>query len=122
MKYLMLACVLMTNTAIAQTVINYPDGSMYTVKDNEKVYVTGKSVFNAIGGYNAGYFKFSELEPNQRRDYQQPEPPVLTGDEVCWPWGGVAAPAGYSVQACFVQEEEESEQCAPDGLSFGGGC
>lgn len=120
----MLACVLMTNIAIAQTVINYPDGSMYTVKDSEKVYVTDRSVFKAVGGYNAGYFKFTELDPNEKRDYQQPEPPVLTGEEVCWPWGGVAAPAGYSVQACFVQEEEEeeSEQCEPDGLSFGGGC
>ena len=122
MKYLMLACVLMTNIAIAQTVINYPDGSMYTVKDSEKVYVTDRSVFKAVGGYNAGYFKFTELDPSEKRDYQQPEPPVLTGEEVCWPWGGVAAPAGYSVQACFVQEEEESEQCEPDGLSFGGGC
>lgn len=122
MKYLMLACVLMTNIAIAQTVINYPDGSMYTVKDNEQVYVTGKPVFTATGGYNMGYFKFLELDPNQKRDYQ-PEP--VTGPELCWPWGGVGAPPGYSVQACFVEEQEEEAQeaeCSPDGLSFGGGC
>ena len=119
MKYLMLACVLMTNIAIAQTVINYPDGSMYTVKDNERVYVTNKQIFTVAGGSQFGYYKFLELDPSEKRDYQAPE---YTGEEVCWPWGGVAAPAGYSVQACFVQEEEESEQCEPDGLSFGGGC
>ena len=57
-------------------------------------------------------------QPNKRRDYVAPP---VTGDEVCWEWAGVAAPTGYSTEACYVEEEpEEEEECSPDSLTFGG--
>ena len=118
MKYLMLVGILLANTTMAQTVINYSDGSTYTVKDNEKVYVTNKQIYTVRGGSQHAYFRFLALSPNEKRDHQRIE---FTGEEQCWAWAGVAPPPGFSYEACFVEEQDEAE-CTPDGLSFGGGC
>lgn len=104
-------------TISAQTVINYDDGSTYTVKEEEKIYISDKNVWAVTGGVSRGFFRTTLLNPHSDRDYVQTEP---TGDEACWPWAGVAPPPGFSWEACVPEEEEESS--CTDGLGFGGGC
>ena len=103
-------------TISAQTVINYDDGSTYTVKEEEKIYISDKNVWAVTGGVSRGFFRTTLLEPHSDRDYVEVAP---TGDEVCWPWAGVAPPPGFSWEACVPEEEESS---CTDGLGFGGQC
>ena len=68
---------LLTAPAMAQTYITYEDGSMYTVPEDEKVYVTGKRVFSFTKGENL--YRFDELLANAVRDGDddgEDEPPV----------------------------------------------
>jgi hypothetical protein len=115
-KTLIAMGLLFASAASADTLITYDDGSTYTVKPNEEVYVSSGRMYNAIGGYNAGYFKFNIQKPNAKRDYVQPEEPE---GELCWAWGGIAPPPGYSTAAC---EEEVPSTCVPGGLTLGGAC
>lgn len=75
---------LLTVPAMAQTYITYEDGSMYTVPEEEKVYVTAKRVFSFTKGESL--YRFDELLANAVRDgdddpvvYEPPvdEPPVI---------------------------------------------
>lgn len=113
------AMTIFTISAMADTLITYDDGSTYTVKPNEEVYVSSGRIYNAVGGYNAGYFKFNIQKPNVKRDYVQPEEPV---GELCWSWGGISPPVGYSTAACNKSEEITPPTCEDTGLTFGGGC
>ena len=102
---------------LADTVINYDDGSTYTLKSNEEIYISKNNIYSLTGSTSKVLRLFKE-DPWSKRDYV-PEP--VTGDELCWVWGGVAPPPGYSYEACFVEEQDEAE-CTPGGLTFGGGC
>ena len=99
----------------AETVINYDDGSTYTVKEKEEIYISDKKVWEVTGGVSRGFFRTTLLKPHSDRDYVQTEP---TGDEACWPWAGIAPPPGFSYEACIPEEESS----CTDGLGFGGGC
>jgi len=110
MKALVSSLLFLSFAVTAQTVIMYDDGSTYTVAEDEDVYVSSAPLYRSVSIVGA--------QPNKRRDYVAPP---VTGDEVCWEWAGVAAPTGYSTEACYVEEEpEEEEECSPDSLTFGG--
>lgn len=65
--------------SMAQTYITYEDGSIYTVPEEEKVYVTEKRVFSFTKGENL--YRFDELLANAVRDGEDEpvvdEPPVI---------------------------------------------
>ena len=109
MKALVSSLLFLSFAVTAQTVIMYDDGSTYTVAEDEDVYVSSAPLYRSVSIVGA--------QPNKRRDYVAPP---VTGDEVCWEWAGVAAPTGYSTEACYVEEEPEEEECSPDSLTFGG--
>ena len=113
MKAIIYSLLFLSFNAVAQTIIMYADGSTYTVSPEEDVYVSSAPLYRSVSIVGA--------QPNKNRDYVAPP---VTGDEVCWEWAGVAAPIGYSTEACYVEEEEvvevEEEECNPDSLSFGG--
>jgi hypothetical protein len=52
--------------SVAETYITYPDGSMYTVPEEERVYVTAKRVFSFTKGETL--YRFDELLANAVRD------------------------------------------------------
>ena len=112
MKALVSSLLFLSFAAAAQTVIMYDDGSTYTVAPNEDVYVSSAPLYRSV--------TIAGAQPNKNRDYVAPP---VTGDEVCWEWAGIAAPAGYSTEACYVEEEiveVVEEECTPDSLTFGG--
>jgi hypothetical protein len=96
---------------MADTVIMYDDGSTYTLKPSEEVYVAAGTLYKRVTSVVA--------TPNKKRDYVAPKP---SEDDVCWPWAGIAPPPGYSIEACIVEEEEPTESCDETGLGFGYGC
>ena len=102
---------------IAETTIYFEDGSVVYTEDS--VYSSPNTVYK-LQELTDGTIKFVPIAPLDGE--------VIVDDEVvddtplqCWPWAGVGAPEGYSTEACVV-EEEEVEECTPDGLTFGGGC
>ena len=54
--------------AQADTVINYDDGSTYTVSEGEQVYVSGQKLFKKKQWSNGGV-NFSLAKPNVSRDF-----------------------------------------------------
>ena len=54
--------------ALSDTVINYDDGSTYTVPAGESVYVTGQKLFKKKQWANGGV-NFSVVHPNIARDF-----------------------------------------------------
>ena len=57
----------------ADTVINYDDGSTYTVPAGDKVYVTGEKLFKKKQWPNGGV-NFSVVHSNSKRDFVPTEP------------------------------------------------
>lgn len=55
-------------SAVAQTYIDYDDGSTYTLEPREEAYVTHEIVF-VKREYSSGAVYFSVLSPNVKRDY-----------------------------------------------------
>jgi hypothetical protein len=113
----MLGMILFTSSVSAQTVINYEDGSTYTLNGREEIYISSKDNIYSLTGTTSKVMRLYKEIPWTKRDYQ-PEP--VTGDELCWAWAGVAPPPGYSYEACRPDPEPEDVECNPDGLSFGG--
>ena len=109
MKNLLLSLFLfMTGYVLADTVIMYDDGSTYTLKPSEEVYVASGELYKRVTTVKA--------TPNTKRDYVPSEP---SEDDVCWPWAGIEPPPGHSFEACYEPEEEES---CENSLGFGHGC
>ena len=98
-----------TAFTLADTVIMYDDGSTYTLKSNEDVYVSDDPLYRSV--------TIRTAKPNKKRDYVALAP---SDSDVCWPWAGIAPPPGHSLEACNEPEEEE-ESCS-EGLGFGPGC
>lgn len=109
MKLLSFILLFIGASALADTVIMYEDGSTYTLKPSEEVYVASGDLYKRVTTVKA--------TPNTKRDYVAQEP---SEDDVCWPWAGIAPPPGHSLEACNEPEEEQVE--CPDGLGFGYGC
>lgn len=75
MKYLIgFFVVLFSGSLSAQIYIDYPDGTTYTVKDHEQVFVTPADVY-IKNSYQDGGVYFQRIHPNRQRDSTY-EPPV----------------------------------------------
>lgn len=105
--------------ACAETTIYFEDGSVaYT---DDPVYSSSVPLY-AHKKLSDGVLKFTPATLLVGANVAEDAPEEVTEEELlCWPWAGVGAPAGYSTAACVV-EEEETEECTPDGLTFGGSC
>lgn len=76
--------------AQAETVINYDDGSTYTLGDKEKIYITKGKLFSKKS-YNNGNVYFTFQKEHTKRDYvPQPQDPYAIGTvqwcETYVPW------------------------------------
>jgi hypothetical protein len=54
--------------AFSQTVINYPDGTTYTLENGEYIVVSKDNVFSK-NIYKNGSVHFKPLTPNDKRDF-----------------------------------------------------
>ena len=75
----------------AETVINYDDGSTYTLGEREKIYISTSELFSK-NSYNNGNIYFIRQAEHANRDYvPQPQDPFEPGShEWCKsyvPWG-----------------------------------
>jgi len=68
MKYLLAPLFLFSSLAFGQTVIEYDDGSTYTLEENESIFISNRSVFSKKT-YNNGAVYFTPVEANTKRDY-----------------------------------------------------
>lgn len=109
MKHVLLSFLFISCFAFADTVIIYDDGTTYTLKSNEKVYVSSGQLYNRIDALPALPNGKRDYIPEIIRQFQEPD-----DGEQCWPWAGVAAPDG--LDACV------QEQTCEGGLGFGYGC
>ena len=68
MKYLAAFLFLFSSLSFSQTVIEYDDGSTYTLDDRGNVFVSTKSLFTKKT-YSNGAVNFTPVEANTDRDY-----------------------------------------------------
>ena len=68
MKYLAAFLFLFSSLSFSQTVINYPDGSTYTLDNGEYIVVSKDNVFSK-NTYKNGSVHFKPLTPNDKRDF-----------------------------------------------------
>ena len=68
MKYLATFLFLFSSLSFSQTVINYPDGSTYTLENGEYIVVSKDNVFSK-NIYKNGSVHFKPLTPNDKRDF-----------------------------------------------------
>jgi hypothetical protein len=103
--------------ANAETTVYFEDGSVaYT---DDPVYTSPTPLYGSRT-LSDGVIKFTPATPLVGGSVAEDAPEEPVGDLQCWPWAGVAAPAGFSTSACVV--EETPEECTPNGLTFGGSC
>jgi hypothetical protein len=68
MKYLAAFLFLFSSLSFSQTVINYSDGTTYTLENGEYIVVAKDNVFSK-NTYKSGGVHFKPLKPNDKRDY-----------------------------------------------------
>ena len=95
MKYFIALLAFVSTSAMAlsykeevPTIIDYPDGSTYTLGKGEKIYISGADLFT-YRTYNNGNVYFVKQEEHSRRDYEPQPHDGLTGHEWCLayvPW------------------------------------
>lgn len=68
MKFLLYTLALFSISAAADTVINYDDGSTYTLAEKEKIYIT-KSKLYTQKRYSNGNVYFTLQKEHSKRDY-----------------------------------------------------
>ena len=125
--------VMVTSTAFAEeTVINYPDGSTYTLEDAERIYVAEPRKLFTQKRWSNGGVNFSVAEPNKKRDYvPQPQDGNPVGS-VAWceayvPWSeGLTFNMVSWQRACDTNKDGKYVFCddyipTSDRLTFGGG-
>jgi hypothetical protein len=81
MKYFLALLAIISTTVAAETVINYDDGSTYTLKEGEEIYVSPKSstLFKRRVMGNKDTF-FTAQKPWPSRDYvPEPQDPFQVG-------------------------------------------
>lgn len=54
-------------SAVAQTYIDYPDGSTYTLKEGERIYITPADLY-IKNAYQDGSVHFKRMYPSTKRD------------------------------------------------------
>lgn len=69
MKYLLIVVALFTTSAIAETVINYDDGSTLTLTEDEQIMVTKGKLYRKQTYSNGKTIQFKEFPETTRRDY-----------------------------------------------------
>ena len=70
MRYLSATLAAVIGSAVlAETVINYDDGSQYTLLPSAAVYVSPNELFNKQEFLNTRQVVFTPIVPNRRRDY-----------------------------------------------------
>ena len=109
MKYILLAILLVSSMAFAQTVILFEDGSTLTLQDGEEVYVSQYGVYKAHGGLQKT-LRITRMQPTEKRDYVAPPPsdPVPCSDQLTFGGG------------CIEVEEIEEEEEDSGDFTFGG--
>jgi len=74
MRKLLALSIVFSSFVSAQTVINYEDGSTYTLADGEQIYIAvGSSALHKRQNYSNGNVYFIAQKPWSKRDYV-PEP------------------------------------------------
>lgn len=68
MRKLLALFALFSLPALSQTIIDYEDGSTYTLEKSEEAYVTHEIVF-VKREYKSGSVYFKAIAPNIKRDY-----------------------------------------------------
>jgi hypothetical protein len=122
MKLFAFVLFLMGAYAVADTVIMYDDGSTYTVKPSEEVFVSNKRLWTVTGDFRRGVFHTVEVSPNDKRDFVE----VIDADDYDPETGKIYCDAvpGYPFTFgggtdCVDRPSEETQEC--DGFTFGGG-
>jgi hypothetical protein len=113
--------------ATAQTVILYDDGSQYTLKNNEKIYVTTYSKLYQLQQYGQGDFKLNKILPSAGRDHVYVEPSgqgALGSRQWCEtyiPWSeGLSFDMIAWQRSCDINGDGEYNMCdyyEPTGIS-----
>ena len=130
MKYLIALLAFISTSAMALTlqqeepaVINYPDGSTYTLGQGEKIYISGVKLFTKKN-YNNGNVYFVKQDEHARRDYEAQPHDGLTGHEWCLayvPWSeGLTFGMVHWQSACDVNSDGVYDMCdyyQPTGMA-----
>jgi hypothetical protein len=103
--------------ATAETVILYDDGSQYTVKDSEHVYVSNYRKLYQMKQYSKGDIKLNKVLPSDKRDYVSAVEPVgaVGSHEWCesyepWSEGLTFTQVNWNL-ACDVNGDGEYNMC-----------
>ena len=108
-----LFCTIFALTAVGQTVIYYEDGSVYTLKPNENVFVSNVGKMYRKRAYKNGNVDFVHLMPNEEVDYEaQPYDGVKKGSEE---WCEAYAPYLYANGYTFDDQTYERACDDSDG-------
>ena len=124
----LIAALLVQPAAFAQTYIDYPDGTTYTVKPHEQVFVTPADVYIKNSYQNGGVY-FQRIHPNTQRDSTY-TPPVgeqyqIGSHEWCLNFD-VTAPYSFETAGfqryCDINGDGvyDADDSSYGGLGFGG--
>ena len=69
MRYLPLTLALFSMRAMADTVVNYDDGSTYTLSEGQNIFIGPKGNFFTKKQYSNGGVHFQVAKPSSSRDY-----------------------------------------------------
>ena len=90
MKYLLVLTALFSMSVSSATVINYDDGSTYTVGEREKIYISTGKLFSKKNYSNGNVFFTSQVEHAGRDHVPQPTDGLALGShdwcEAYEPW------------------------------------
>ena len=78
---------------LAQTVVNYDDGSTLTLKEGEYVYVTAEKLYT-VEEYARGDIIFTLEDPTSQRDYVEPPTPIVSSYKGDHEWCLAYTPTG----------------------------
>jgi hypothetical protein len=67
-KYMLALLAAVSTSVAAETVINYDDGSTYTLAEKEKIYISKSKLFTQKN-YNNGNVYFTLQKEHAKRDY-----------------------------------------------------
>ena len=68
MKYLLASLFLFSSMSFGQVIVQYEDGTAYTLDDSESVFISTQPVFSKKT-YNTGAVYFTPVESNTKRDF-----------------------------------------------------
>mgnify|MGYP003134172419 CR=1 FL=1 len=68
MKYLLASLFLFSSMSFGQVIVQYEDGTAYTLDDSESVFISTQPVFSKKT-YSTGAVYFTPVESNTKRDF-----------------------------------------------------